>query len=347
MQHIAEQIFAIIQDYHCDEPTGISVESILAWVNQFDKKDRVFILEEFLHLLRQGIYVSKQNAKEFLWLNFEKLARQLGYREDFKKFILESHFLDVQNEDKSQYVLVRMLDEIIRERLDVGLNTDDSEKRNYIYIDDIIGTGKTVLGGLDRWLSDGENLKKVISGEYNICISVFCMHQWAADNIKWALKMRFSKDELRQLIRINYNYLIDNRVSYPSAKLNFLLPLRDCSNEAHGYLESIQTHANKNFDKAFRLTGKPTNETFFSSPENRNRFEKIFLEKGLEILGRVSQISPAHRPLGDTYPSYRTLGTGTLFFTWRNISNTCPLVLWWDIPAHGWKGLFPLKNRGK
>ena len=55
---------------------------------------------------------------------------------------------------------------------------------------------------------------------------------------------------------------------------------------------------------------------------------------------------PRKRPLGDTVKSHKTLGTGTLFFTWRNISNTCPIVFWWDVFGHNWTPLFSLKNRG-
>jgi hypothetical protein len=69
------------------------------------------------------------------------------------------------------------------------------------------------------------------------------------------------------------------------------------------------------------------------------------LKKGIEIINSINNISAEGlRPLGMTNPSYKTLGTGTHFFTWRNISNTCPLVFWWE--TNGWHPLFPVKNRG-
>lgn len=103
------------------------------------------------------------------------------------------------------------------------------------------------------------------------------------------------------------------------------------------------------FDRFFhRKATQPSQEAFFSSKENRNRLEQIFLDKGIEIINKIQDETTKHkhRPLGKTYPSYKTFGTGTLFFTWRNISNTCPIVLWWNNSAHNWQGLFPLYNRG-
>ena len=96
---------------------------------------------------------------------------------------------------------------------------------------------------------------------------------------------------------------------------------------------------------AFRNPKFPQKEELFSSPENRNRFEQILLAKGIQIINNIEDLKvPSIRPLGMAPPSYKTLGTGSHTFTWRNISNTCPLVYWWE--SGGWHPLFPVKNRG-
>lgn len=95
---------------------------------------------------------------------------------------------------------------------------------------------------------------------------------------------------------------------------------------------------------AMRNAKMPVKETFFSSPENRIRFENVILIKGIEILGKVSVLKENQRPLGNINPSFQTFGTGTLFFTWRNVSNTSPIVFWWE--SKYWHSLFPLINRG-
>lgn len=89
-------------------------------------------------------------------------------------------------------------------------------------------------------------------------------------------------------------------------------------------------------DYAYREDNQPINETFFSSPENRIKYENIILEKGIELIEKIEQPKEITniRPLGFVYPNYKTFGLGTHFFTWRNIPNNTPLVFWWEVPKH-------------
>ncbi|QYH40559.1 hypothetical protein GYM62_17790 [Algoriphagus sp. NBT04N3] len=53
MRSLAEKIFEIIKDYHCDHEEckhPMSVEHILNWANQFGDSAE-FVLEEFLHII--------------------------------------------------------------------------------------------------------------------------------------------------------------------------------------------------------------------------------------------------------------------------------------------------------
>lgn len=344
MENLIQELYALIKDYHSDESNPLQFNDIETWIKQFELEDQLFILSELIHLLNKGIYISKEKAKELLWSNFIQLSKLNGYT-DLRKFIWESHFFKLQDEGKSQNILFKILNELVEQNTGVSLNTDlGYTKKNYIYLDDVIGTGKTVLGSLKKWLSENNNSNKVLSGQINLIVSVFCMHEWAVQNIKWSLKCVFENDKFLKVPIFQSNFIIDNRVWLPSANLNCLYPNSFQSTMVMNYLESLEA---KNYaDKSFRKIGQPKEEHFFSSIENRNRFEKIIIEKGIEILEKVKKKNPSHRPLGSTYPHYKTLGTGTLFFTWRNISNTCPLVFWWDNPAHDWKGLFPLGGRG-
>ena len=54
------------------------------------------------------------------------------------------------------------------------------------------------------------------------------------------------------------------------------------------------------------------------------------------------------RPMG--YEYLESLGFGSVFITYRNIANNCPLVLWWgdttyspNHPFSSWYPLFPRK----
>jgi len=71
--------------------------------------------------------------------------------------------------------------------------------------------------------------------------------------------------------------------------------------------------ADKNESVAFRKPDAPKQELLFSSAANRIRFENIILQKGVALLQEAQNLKPNHRPLGATFPSYKTMGTGTLF----------------------------------
>ncbi|MDQ3109752.1 MAG: hypothetical protein M3R17_07635 [Bacteroidota bacterium] len=63
---IADRIIEIISDYQNEEGVQLTSQNVSEWINQFEEEDRRFILEEFLHLLQKGIYVSRAKAKELL-----------------------------------------------------------------------------------------------------------------------------------------------------------------------------------------------------------------------------------------------------------------------------------------
>ncbi len=129
----------------------------------------------------------------------------------------------------------------------------------------------------------------------------------------------------------------------PDQKFNLIYPLKSSVGEE--VLEFVEENLNDDYEYrnekfAFRNVNDPKEENFFSSAEDRIRYEQILLEKGFEIMKSIDHINAnSLRPLGMTNPSNKTLGTGTHFFTWRNVSNTCPIVFWWG--SNDWYSLFP------
>ncbi len=292
----------------------MQLKDVKDWINQFKEEDRLFILTEFLHLLKQGIYISKKQAIDLVWQNFKQAGITFGYGNDLRTFVLETHFFNTQLDYKSQTVLIKILGNLITENVGETINdTKGFTIKNYVFIDDIIGTGGTVLKFFRKWLSEDSNLSKVLSGEINCLVSVFAHHTWALSNIKWALKCSFDCDEIMKRLNIISNYSIENQIKYPSSKLNLAYTKFNTSALVTNYFDTL--NAINYSELAYRKENQPQKELFFSSAQNRNRFEKIILETGIEILQKVKTINPSHRPLGATNPNYKTFGTGTLFFT--------------------------------
>ena len=350
MKELVTQIQIILADYHCDSGTGFSMteKHIEEWVNQFQEDDREFLLSELLHILNNGVYITKEEAKVLLIENLTNLAKRLKYN-SLKELLKESVFINTQKEGKSQDVLLNLINPELQNITGLSINQCGSfVQKNYIFIDDILASNKTILTQTKAWMEKDDNLKKFIANEFNFCIVLLCQHTWGADRMTWSLKQYFKNDNFtnpRKFIIESSYKIFDNKKTFNSP-LNLTLPLKSNPNW-NVYLANID-NATQYEDRAYREINQPKKEDYFSTPENRNRFEGILLNKGIEIIGKFQDESKKrnHRPLGKSNPSYKTFGTGTLFFTWRNISNTCPIVFWWDNPAHNWKGLFPLLNRG-
>lgn len=350
MEHLAKAIVAIIRDYHNHVGFQFTEAHVIDWITQFDEEDRQFILEEFLYLLEQGIYISRDKAKQLLSARIEELTTNLRYP-DPVSLLSETVFLDLQKPGKSQQDLLALLNEIIMAKYGISLNNCGTKAHKiFIYLDDVLATGNTIAIHLSNWLQsvneDGKfyydlvNRKKI-----TLIVSVFCYHNWGWANTQWKFKQQLGDDQIMNNVLLYHDYEIQNHIRRNNPRLNLAYPIEPQPEAINAYLRNLE--ATTNLEVAYRKVNLPSRETFFSSPTNRTRFENILLHKGVDIINRVRNINARGlRPLGYTAGTHKTHGLGTLFFLWRNIPNNCPLVFWWDNPAHNWKGLFPVQNRG-
>jgi hypothetical protein len=346
MNQLAQHIVAIIKDYHNYRGFQFTEDHVINWVNQFEEGDREFVLQELLHLLQQGIYFSEADGRRLLIERIEELSRDFKFSKPVS-FLANTHFLNLQAKEKSQSYLLNILDEELQNKYGIGLAQCGSASKKYaLYIDDILATGGTVFKDCLYWLqtknTDGEtNLDKVIKNETRLILSFYCRHNWP--NIPWRLKLQLNNDAITKKISFYCDYEIQNHPKFSGQQFNFAYPVAAQPETVMNYFNAIEATTNE--ATAFRKEGTPVTENLFSSADNRIRFENIILSKGVELLEKAHDLKPNHRPLGAGFPSYKTLGTGTLFFTWRNISNTTPIVFWWK--AGGWLPLFPLYKRGE
>lgn len=339
-----------ITDYHNGKPK-FDTNHVIKWVSQFDNSDQKFILEELLHLLNNSnIYISEAKARKILLRLMEKLAEHF----EFKKttdFLKNVEFLNMQKKYKSQTTLLQILDEELITKYGIGIADCGTKSKKYaVYIDDILATGGTVYNDCKKWLEikndDGNNnVKKLVNKEKLFIVSLFCKHTWGAFNVKWRVKYEFNSDVVMDRIKFQANYIVENHPTELNQKYNNVYPILENQPDlVLKYFKNLK--AEKKGEYAFRNSKKPQKESFFSNATNRIRFENILLNKGIELLEKRNFVEDNQRPLGMTNPTKKILGTGTLFFTWRNISNTTPIVFWWKVPGDSWYPLFDLDNRG-
>ena len=155
--------------------------------------------------------------------------------------------------------------------------------------------------------------------------------------------MDFSKSELEKIckaknIKLNIHRWrevcnnktitrIDNVTSYepvqeclwPSSRLA-KLP------EISSYIEKLEGINGKKVYYCFRNARYQYTEGIFSNLVNRDIVEEEFLKKGIAITENIQDHKGLY-PLG--YNLTPSFGFGSFCATDLNISNTCPIVLWW------------------
>ena len=341
MEERIKKILDVIKDYRNDDGIFLTEKDIDEWAEQFGN-DRDFVLDEFGHIIPQ-IYLSKAETVRYLEGVLEALRRLYKYG-SLEDLLHETEFLKMQQEGKSQDVLLSMLSNVVLDKTGhelgdyVGFN-----KIHYVYLDDVMATGGTIGKHLRTWLSKDTNADDIRNNKKTIIVMLVCSHSLGESITRYMITQQFHIKEEQMLIGSFYK--IENHLKFnlASQKLNIAIPLPSQSKRVHDYLSRLPDTADKYSDYTFRPEGFPKKEVFFTTPQNRDRYERIILEKGLDIIDNTSVPGVNLRPLGMVNPRYHTLGLGTHFFTWRNVPNNSPLVYWWSVPGHNWKPLFPKK----
>tara|TARA_R110002020_G_scaffold475301_1_gene709507 strand:- start:2258 stop:3238 length:981 start_codon:yes stop_codon:yes gene_type:complete len=326
MDKLINEIYSIIKDYRREDlglfyRKEITSKHIKTWIDQFDEEDREFLLSELLYILPES-YLSKESTLNVIGEEFETYKNDFKY-DSVQEFLKETKFLRCQPAHKSQNVLLDFTNEILQKLY--GMSIDDcgtSDIKNWIYIDDVLASGKTFQ---DDILQEIEAYGDIKFKDSNIRIisTFFILHSLGLKNKKYSIEKKLGYD-LGNRLKFYRVSEIDNNPyihSYwnPLPKFNHVYP-KECENGL-AFLDFIESAferdykmSNKRF--AFRISDYPKKEEFYSSPENRDRYERILLTKGIEIIQSIGKLkAPSLRPLGMTPPSWKTLGTGSHFFT--------------------------------
>lgn len=339
LETLAQKIADEVKDYRQADGISISTQSVIEWAEQFPLNDREFLLEETFHILDQR-YMPKAFAEKSMKVIIEKLTEDLKYS-DVADFLHNTVFLDLQGKEKSQKDLLRF----VANTLEKEYNFDMKEcgtvsEQNFIYLDDVLCTGNTVFLDITRWLNedDGEGNTRLQKIRANKCKVIF-VHVFVHKYNRHKLEARFRHFN-RNFSYTSYKFLeVENDFQRPDSKLDFAFPIKEGQPQI---VLDYFTKLNVAELGVFRQPEYPKEEKFFSSPENRVRYENLILIKGLEILSSVNNAKEHMRPLGYTLPSHKTFGFGALCFTWRNIANNTPLVFWYS--SGNWKPLFEKKS---
>ena len=154
MEQLIDDIYDLIKDYRSDEADRfrMSKQRIDRWVNQFDEDDRVFLLSELKNVFQKH-YCSRDKAKKFIRDEIVEISQVLGYS-NAKDFLRDSYFLDLQEKGKSQVKMIQLLEEILESDYSFDLSDcGTNQRKNFIYIDDILCTGNTLYHDIRAWVN--------------------------------------------------------------------------------------------------------------------------------------------------------------------------------------------------
>lgn len=331
-----QEIYQIIKDYRAEEnreSVKITPEKIKQWVSQFEEADQEFLLSELKNIFSKR-YCSKPDAMIFLKSVIDKLSDDLGYASK-SAFLDNAYFLDLQAYGKSQKKVLEILIDVLKINYNYDIsNIGNKSKKHYVYLDDVLCTGNTFFQNIKDWLDTEENGVKMLQKLKNNEIDLKAAYIFIVTknyNKKIGQFYHRVDNNFGNMITTYSLFWLDGEILMPVAANQ---PETVTDYETKIAEKADEYAKNKNFEpyksEFYRTLNQPVTEDFFSSEENRIRFENILLNKGIEILNKVNVKKDNIRPLGYSLPAYKDFGSGALLFTWRNVPNNTPLVFWYS-----------------
>ncbi|MBI3699177.1 MAG: hypothetical protein HY242_01850 [Afipia sp.] len=314
---------SIIADYRAGEIAAPDVAHVERWVNQFDEKVREPLLTELKHVLSRT-YVSKLGVERFLsgLVPLQKLAGNKP-----PEFWNNAKFLDIQDRGKSQKEFLSLFAVTLKQQTGLDLANCGTNPACYIYLDDGIFTGMTLIRSIGSWLKTVPTQKAIV---HVIVIAGHLGGQF------------YAKGELEKIVKglgkeIEWHWwalhTVEDRKAYTDTS-DVLRPTSLPEDDlTKAYAKTLR------YPPVYRTAGSLGALKIFSSEQGRDLLERQLLVKGAFIKDAAKQLPKFARPLGDMV--LETLGFGSTFVTYRNCPNNAPLAFWAGNP---WYPLFQRKT---
>ena len=305
----------IIEDYRKGEVEPRSPELIGGWLLQFPKKIQDALLEALVYTFDKT-YISRENFKAFLSglaLN-EKLSAGTKPKDYWRK----ANILDIQLGGNSQKEILATFDEVLKETHGFQLTETGSKNGDFIYLDDCIGTGNRVRSDICAWIETTAP-KKV--NMHLITPVLYAGSWWIDAKIQETAKANGKTISLTKW-RLE-SFQMENRLGYRSSA-DVLWPTEISSDpDVQGYAKHLKDLGHPSM---LRSPGNRGASGIYKDDTQKILLEQAFLTRGCQIRRECSNLPDRARPLG--YHNLDCFGFGSMFVTYRNCPNNCPLPLW-------------------
>lgn len=318
-----------IKDYRQGEIPQRTPKLIEEWLQQFPKGIHEDLMDGLIHVLDKT-YISGEVFKSFL----QMLASndKLSHGSDPADYWRSANFLNIQQGGNSQRDILQQFDKILQKTHGFSLKDTGSERGDYIYLDDCVGTGSRVRRDICTWL-EAEAPKQV---NLHIITPILFKGSWWIDarikatataNGKNVSIHKWRMESLEMENRKNYKDTSD--VLWPTA-----IPDEPSVQEYAQYLDDL------GYPALLRKPGSVGTSNIFRDDAQRIALENAFLVRGCQIREECGNLPDPARPLG--FHNLDCLGFGSMFVIYRNCPNNCPLAFWVD--QEEYPTLFPRKT---
>ena len=298
-ENLLASIASTINDYRAGEIAEPTPEHVDRWIRQFSEDVQVPMLRELDHVFKMT-YVSHSKTQQLL----EKMAASLP-----REFWQTAHIINIQRNGNSQAEIREMLLPILRHRYGTDISYNGTQGGPFVYLDDAIFTGQRVIDDLSSWMQQSA------PDAGTLHIMVIALHEggryWIEQN-----EERFKSGKHFDVRFRRFNgFAFENRRAYRNQS-NVLWPTSEIYHDESFEPRQIGTSVVRPF----------------ATEQGRQLLEREFLNAGFRIQGFANSPNPILKPLG----FYRfNPGFGSLFVTYRNCPNNCPLALWYGDPSYG------------
>ena len=312
IQELEESIADKIKNYHSHLNEGpYDVAHVDRWICQFPEEERWSVLAETNRLLETN-YIDQKKTEAFfdyIW-NHKELMGENPY-----VTLNKTQILNIQQKGHSQKRMLERLEKYYWNTKTALINKAPEEYvENYIYLDDCMYTGFTMLHDIDNWIDNtepkkGSTLWLIFIGGYE-------------GNRKYILSKVQEKCTER-----NITVKFDCMYSYNTYNLIWPWHTSQWSEDPYGdpYVEAFVKNMEEQKKQlgwkgiCFRTGREPEQDTKI--------FQRAILKKGAYLCSLPTNPNKNMKPMG--YALNISLGFGAFFATDYNISNNCPLAFWW------------------
>ncbi len=322
-QETLQATAAIFIDYREGDIPRPDAAHVQRWLNQFDEGVREQLLSEITHVL-QRTYVSQVRVENFL-ANLVTNKDLAG--ETPAAFWRGVKFLDIQERGRSQKEFLRLFAIPLKQHAGLELASCGQQPACFVYLDDGIFTGMTLIQSIGDWLKKDAPEKPILH------VIVIAGHVGGKHYAETQLKKVAAS--VGKSVEFHWWALLgleDRKININ--KSDVLRPTKIPEDDlVKAYVNNMR------FKSILRAPGSVGEKKFFSSEASRDLLEQQFLIKGAYIRKIAPNLPKYARPLGDMV--LETLGFGSTFVTFRNCPNNTPLAFWAGDP---WYPLFPRKT---